>query len=74
MTIAPHAGGHGVALAAGATRVTGRRVAATIVDGLIFGVAYWLVALAFGDIRVQGEAANWDASLPAAASVAYAGS
>jgi uncharacterized RDD family membrane protein YckC len=51
--------------------VTGRRVVATIIDGLIFGVAYWLLALAFGDIRTEGEAANWVANLPAAASVAY---
>ncbi|HWD45008.1 MAG TPA: RDD family protein [Actinomycetota bacterium] len=71
MTIAPHAVGHGVALPAEATRVTGRRVVATIIDGLIFGVAYWLLALAFGDIRTEGEAANWVANLPAAASVAY---
>jgi uncharacterized RDD family membrane protein YckC len=58
-------------LPAEATRVTGRRVVATIIDGLIFGVAYWLLALAFGDIRTEGEAANWVANLPAAASVAY---
>jgi uncharacterized RDD family membrane protein YckC len=54
-----------------ATRVTARRVVATIIDGLVFGVAYWLLALAFGDLRTQGEAADWVANLPAAASVAY---
>jgi uncharacterized RDD family membrane protein YckC len=46
-------------------------VVATLIDGLVFGVAYWLLALAFGDIRTEGEAANWVANLPAAASVAY---
>ena len=71
MTTAPHAVGHGVAMPAAATRVTGRRVVATIIDGLVFGIVYWLFALAFGDIRNEGEAANWAANLPAAASVAY---
>jgi uncharacterized RDD family membrane protein YckC len=51
--------------------VTGRRVLATIIDGLIFGTVYWLLALAFGDIRTEGEAANWVSNLPAWASVAY---
>jgi uncharacterized RDD family membrane protein YckC len=54
-----------------ATQVTGRRVIATLIDGLVFGVAYWLLALAFGDIRTEGEAANWVSNLPVWASVAY---
>ena len=54
-----------------ATHVTGRRVVATIIDGLVFGVAYWLLALAFGDIRTEGEAAHWVSNLPAWASVVY---
>ena len=54
-----------------ATHVTGRRVIATIVDGLVFGVAYRLLALAFGDIRTEGEAANFVSDLPVWASVAY---
>jgi uncharacterized RDD family membrane protein YckC len=54
-----------------ATQVTGRRVVATFIDGLVFGVAYWLLALAFGDIRTEGEAANWVSNLPVWASVAY---
>jgi uncharacterized RDD family membrane protein YckC len=54
-----------------ATRVTGRRVVATVIDGLVLGAVYWLLALAFGDIRTEGEAANWVANLPAAANVAY---
>jgi uncharacterized RDD family membrane protein YckC len=51
--------------------VTGRRVVATLLDGLVFGVAYWLLALAFGDVRTEGEAANWVSNLPVWASVAY---
>jgi uncharacterized RDD family membrane protein YckC len=54
-----------------ATQVTGRRVVATIIDGLIFGIVYWLLALAFGDVRTEGEAANWVSNLPVWASVAY---
>ena len=53
------------------THVTGRRVVATLIDGFIFGGAYWLLALAFGDLRTEGEAANWISNLPAWASVAY---
>jgi hypothetical protein len=71
MTTAPHAFGPAVAAPAEATHVTGRRVAATIIDGLIFGVAYWLLALVFGDLRTEGEAANWVADLPVVASMAY---
>ena len=44
---------------------------ATVIDGLIFGVAYWLLALTFGDLRTGGEAANWVANLPVWAGVAY---
>ena len=51
--------------------MTGRRVVGTIIDGLIFGTVYWLLALAFGDIRTEGEAANWVSNLPAWVSVAY---
>ena len=54
-----------------AIHVTGRRVVATLIDGLVFGVAYWLLALAFGDIRTEGEAANWVSNLPVWARVAY---
>lgn len=54
-----------------APQVTGRRVVATLIDGLVFGVAYWLLALAFGDVRTEGEAANWVSNLPVWASVAY---
>jgi uncharacterized RDD family membrane protein YckC len=46
-------------------------VVATLIDGLVFGVAYWLLALAFGDVRTEGEAANWVSNLPVWTSVAY---
>ena len=52
------------------THVTVRRVVATLIDGFIFGVAHWLLALAFGDLRTEGEAANWVSTL-AWASVVY---
>ena len=71
MTTTPPAFATGVAVPAAATRVTGRRVVATVIDGLIFGVAYWLLALAFGDVRTEGDAANWVSNLPGWASVVY---
>jgi len=71
MTTAPHALGPAVARPIAATHVTGRRVVATIIDGLIFGFAYYLLALVFGDLRTEGEAANWVADLPVVASIAY---
>jgi uncharacterized RDD family membrane protein YckC len=71
MTIAPQTFDSGAVMPAEATHVTGRRVVATLIDGLIFGIAYWLLALAFGDLRTEGEAANWVSNLPGWASVAY---
>jgi uncharacterized RDD family membrane protein YckC len=71
MTTAPEALGQGVDRTVPATHVTGRRVVATIIDGFVLGAVYWLLALAFGDLRTEGEAANWVANLPAAADVAY---
>jgi uncharacterized RDD family membrane protein YckC len=71
MTTAPLAFGSGAVLPAEAIHVTGRRVVATLIDGLVFGGVYWLLALVFGDIRTQGEAANWVANLPVWVSVAY---
>jgi uncharacterized RDD family membrane protein YckC len=71
MTTAPLTLGSGVVLPTEAVHVTGRRVVATIIDGLIFGTVYWLLALAFGDIRTEGEAANWVSNLPTWASVTY---
>jgi uncharacterized RDD family membrane protein YckC len=71
MTTAPQTFGSGAVMPAQATQVTGRRVVATLIDGLIFGIAYWLLALAFGDVRTEGEAANWVSNLPGWVSVAY---
>jgi uncharacterized RDD family membrane protein YckC len=71
MTIAPHALGQVRAGPAEAVHVTGRRVVATLIDGLIFGVTYWLAALVFGDIRTEGDAANYVADLPLSVGVAY---
>jgi uncharacterized RDD family membrane protein YckC len=71
MTTTPLRYDSGTVLPAKAIYVTGRRVVATLIDGLVFGIVYWLVALAFGDIRAEGEAANFVANLPVWASVAY---
>jgi uncharacterized RDD family membrane protein YckC len=71
MTIAPQTFGSGLVIPAEAIHVTGRRVVATIIDGLIFGVAYWLLAVAIGDIQTEDEAANWVSNLPGWASVVY---
>ncbi len=34
--------------------VTGRRVLATIVDGIIFGIIFWVMAMLFGSTSAQG--------------------
>ncbi len=51
MSIAPDVGHHQARASAATTRVTGRRVIASIIDGLVFGAAYVLLALPFGDIE-----------------------
>lgn len=71
MTTTPQAFGSGMTMPAEAIHVTGRRVVATIIDGLIFGVVYWLLALAFGDIQARGEDANWVSNLPGWVSIVY---
>jgi uncharacterized RDD family membrane protein YckC len=50
--------------------VTGRRILATIVDGLVFGVLYTVMTALFGTITTVGPA-NWNGSLPAFWSVVY---
>ena len=50
--------------------VTGRRILATIVDGLVFGVLYTVMTALFGTITTVGTA-NWSGSLPAFWSVVY---
>jgi uncharacterized RDD family membrane protein YckC len=52
------------------THVTGRRVVATVVDGLVFGLAYVALAVAVGTIVPTG-AWSWRADVPVAANVAY---
>ena len=51
--------------------VTGRRILATIVDGLVFGLLYAVMALLFGTVTSEGPASYWNGSLPALPSVLY---
>jgi uncharacterized RDD family membrane protein YckC len=51
--------------------VTGRRILATIVDGLVFGLLYAVMALLFGTVTSEGPASYWNGSLPALASLLY---
>src|SRR4029453_11004498 len=71
MSIAPDVVHNQARAVAVTTHVTGRAVVATGFDGLVFGAAFLLLALAFGDIRVEGEAANWDANLSAGWNITY---
>jgi uncharacterized RDD family membrane protein YckC len=66
-----HAFGHTFAAPQEAVHVTGRRVIATIIDGLVLGFAYYLVVLVTGEVRTVGDAANWVANVPVLANVAY---
>ena len=50
--------------------VTGRRILATIVDGLILGALFTVMTMLFGSITSVGFA-NWNGSMPAFASVLY---
>jgi uncharacterized RDD family membrane protein YckC len=50
--------------------VTGRRILATIVDGLVFGLLYAVMVMIFGTVTSEGPA-NWSGSLPALPSVLY---
>lgn len=51
--------------------VTGRRILATVIDGLVFGALYAVMAAFFGTVTSTG-AASWSGSLPAFWSVVYA--
>ena len=51
--------------------VTGRRIVATLIDGVVLGGAYALVAAATGSIRTAGPW-NWVADTSPATSVLYA--
>jgi uncharacterized RDD family membrane protein YckC len=52
------------------THVTGRRVVATVVDGLLFALAYVVLAVAMGTIVPTGPW-SWWVDVPVAATVAY---
>jgi len=50
--------------------VTGRRILATIVDGLIFGGLYTVMVILFGSISSVGSA-SWNGSMPALPTLLY---
>jgi uncharacterized RDD family membrane protein YckC len=50
--------------------VTGRRILATVVDGLIFGGLYAVMVILFGSISSVGSA-NWNGSMPALPTLLY---
>jgi uncharacterized RDD family membrane protein YckC len=43
---------------AGDVHVTGRRVLAIIVDGLVLGVVFWVMSMLFGETSTEGGVAN----------------
>lgn len=51
--------------------VTGRRVLATCVDGLMFGLFWVVMAALFGTTTTEGPF-NWEGTLPALPTVIYA--
>ena len=50
--------------------VTGRRVVATLFDGLVLGLAYWLVAWAFGTVTSAGPY-SWTAQTSTGPTLLY---
>jgi uncharacterized RDD family membrane protein YckC len=50
--------------------VTGRRILATLVDGLVFGLFWAVMAALFGTIT-SGGSFHWEGSLPAVPTVIY---
>ena len=50
--------------------LTGRRIVATIIDGLVFAALYVAMAATFGRIDQLGEA-SWTASMPLSATITY---
>lgn len=64
-TVPPAAG------ARGDVHVTGRRVVATVVDGLILGLLYALMAALFGTYT-RVDTFGWEATLPALPTLLYA--
>jgi uncharacterized RDD family membrane protein YckC len=55
----------------GDVRVTGRRVVATIVDSAVIGGIYAGMAGLFGTVTADTGVRHWEATMPAAATVAY---
>ncbi len=51
--------------------VTGRRILATVVDGLVFGLFWVVMAALLGTISTEGPF-NWEGTLPAVPTVIYA--
>lgn len=50
--------------------VTGRRILATVVDGLLLGSLFAVMATLFGTV-IRTDAFGWDASMPALPTLAY---
>ena len=46
----------GPPVATGDVHVTGRRILAIIVDGLVLGVVFWVLSMLFGSRSVEGTA------------------
>jgi uncharacterized RDD family membrane protein YckC len=51
--------------------VTGRRIVATLIDGLLIGSLYGIMTALFGTVS-RGEHTSWTTTMPAAATVLYA--
>ena len=60
----------GPPVAASGVHVTGRRILATIVDGLVLGIVFWVLAMLFGSSSAEGGTAS--ASLGALGTLVYA--
>jgi uncharacterized RDD family membrane protein YckC len=52
--------------------VTGRRIVATLIDGLVIGSLYGVMTALFGSVTRSGDHAEWRGTLPWTAGVAYA--
>ena len=48
----------GPTIAAGDVHVTGRRVLAIIVDGLVLGIVFWVLSMLFGETSTAGGTAS----------------
>lgn len=52
--------------------VTGRRIVATVIDGLVLGGLYGAMVALFGSVVSNSDHAEWTAAMPPAAAAAYA--